>query len=191
MNGVIIHINGWPGAGKYTVGRIVARYLGARLVPNHVLCGPGFCVAEFGDPVFFEVARKVRAVVYERIAEAPPDAGFVLTSVLIDGADDAARLDAIEDIAARRQCPFLAVTLDCAVEANLQRLNTADRAARNSLTDVEMLRSLRETYELLPPRGAVPLVIDATTTTARESATTICDAAERLLTDTAAAGDQT
>ncbi len=54
-----------------------------------------------------------------------------------------------------------------------------------------MLRSLRETYELLPPRGAVPLVIDATTTTARESATTICDAAERLLTDTAAAGDQT
>lgn len=65
----------------------MARYLGARLVPNHVLCGPGFCVAEFGDPVFFEVARKVRAVVYERIAEAPPDAGFVLRSVLIDGAE--------------------------------------------------------------------------------------------------------
>jgi shikimate kinase len=32
---MIIHINGYPGVGKLTIGRIVAEQLGGRLLDNH------------------------------------------------------------------------------------------------------------------------------------------------------------
>ena len=34
---MIVHINGWPGVGKLTVAREVARRLSARLLDNHTL----------------------------------------------------------------------------------------------------------------------------------------------------------
>ena len=34
---VIIHINGWPGVGKSTIGKLLAEKIGARFIHNHVL----------------------------------------------------------------------------------------------------------------------------------------------------------
>ncbi len=34
---MIIHFNGWPGVGKYTVAKIVANRLGLRFLDNHTL----------------------------------------------------------------------------------------------------------------------------------------------------------
>jgi predicted kinase len=179
---MVIHINGWPGAGKYTVGRLVAQELGARLVANHSICAPGFCVADFGTPTFFDVVRQVRAIVFEEMEKAPPAESFVWTSVLIEGDDDAGRFDRIREIAARRGSFFLGVTLNCALEEIQKRMNTANRADRNSLTDAEMLRSLHDAYELLGPRDGAALDLDTTSLPARKNAARIVEAARRLST---------
>ena len=49
--GRIIHINGWPGTGKLTVGRLLAERLGARLVDNHTLLNPAEALFSRSDPL--------------------------------------------------------------------------------------------------------------------------------------------
>ncbi len=47
---MILQINGWPGVGKLTVGRIVAKELGGRLLDNHTIYNPAFALTEFRSP---------------------------------------------------------------------------------------------------------------------------------------------
>lgn len=180
MSGIIIHINGWPGVGKYEVGKIAAERLGARLIPNHSLNAPANCVADFGTPVFFEVARQVRALVFGQMVKAPPEEQFVLTSVLSDRDDDTARFELIRDISRQRGQLLLAVTLVCAAAENLRRLNTPSRAARRSLTDEDILQSLFRDYRLLQPRHDMVLELDTTRVKPEENAQAIIQFAERL-----------
>lgn len=46
----IIHINGWPGSGKRTIGQFVAKTLGGRLVDNHAMLNPAEALLERDDP---------------------------------------------------------------------------------------------------------------------------------------------
>jgi hypothetical protein len=48
---LILHINGWPGSGKLTIGRIVAGRLGARLLDNHTVLNPAEALFERDDPL--------------------------------------------------------------------------------------------------------------------------------------------
>src|SRR6202011_2120341 len=36
---MIVHLNGWPGAGKKTIGEALSMLLGARFIHNHLLPG--------------------------------------------------------------------------------------------------------------------------------------------------------
>jgi len=180
MTGIIVHINGWPGVGKYTVGKIVAERLGARFAPNHSLCAPANCIADFGTPIFFEMAGKVRALVFEQMIKAPLEERFIMTSVLSDGDDDAARFEKIRDIAEQRGHPLLAVSLVCDADENERRLSTPFRAARRSLTDGTILRSLFRDYQLLQPSHDPTLELDTTETSPEQNAQVIVDFVERL-----------
>lgn len=180
MSGVIIHINGWPGVGKYTVGKITAERLSARFMPNHSLCAPANCVADFGTPVFFEVARQVRALVFGQMVKAPPEQQFVLTSVLSDRDDDTARFELIRDVARQRGQLLLAVTLVCDAEENLRRLDTPFRAARRSLIDGDILQSLFRDYRLLQSPHDLVLELDTTRAKPEENAQAIVQFAKRL-----------
>ena len=180
MSGVIIHINGWPGVGKYTVGKIAAERLGARFIPNHSLCAPANCVADFGTPTFFELARQVRALVFEQMIKAPPEEQFVLTSVLSDRDDDTSRFDKIRNVAEERGQLLLAVTLICQAEENLRRLDTPFRVARRSLTDGDILKTLFRDYRLLQPRHDLIFELDTTQAKPEENAQAIIQFAKRL-----------
>lgn len=179
MRGSIIHINGWPGVGKYTIGDIAAQRLRARFIPNHSLCAPANCVADFGTPVFFDVARQIRALVFEQMVKAPPAEQFVPTSVLSDR-DDKRRFELIRDVAERRGQPLLAVTLFCDAEENLRRLDTPFRAARHSLTDGDILQTLFRDYRLLQPHHELVFELDVKRAKPEESAQAILQFAERL-----------
>lgn len=50
QSGLILHLNGWPGVGKKTVGALVAGRLGARFVHNHLLHDVSIVCAGIGDP---------------------------------------------------------------------------------------------------------------------------------------------
>jgi shikimate kinase len=47
---LIIHLNGWPGVGKFTVARLLSEQLGARLIDNHLLHDVAIQCAGFTDP---------------------------------------------------------------------------------------------------------------------------------------------
>ena len=175
---MILHINGWPGSGKYTVGRIVAERLGARFVPNHVIIGPGLAIDAFDSPAFKATVRAVRRIVFGQIVEAPAGTRFVLTNVLVEAEEDARLLRRTAELASARQVPFLAVILDCALEENVRRLDTQARAARHSLTDVAVLRELRARYSLLRPEAAHRLELDVTSIAPKAAADQIVAAVD-------------
>src|SRR5262249_61511718 len=49
-SGVIVHLNGWPGVGKQTIGRILAQRINARFIHNHLLHAVGILCAEPDEP---------------------------------------------------------------------------------------------------------------------------------------------
>jgi hypothetical protein len=77
---MLININGWPGSGKLTVARIVAQRLNARLLDNHTILNVASAVTKQGTPQFYETARAVRRIAFDRILELPAHTPVVLTT---------------------------------------------------------------------------------------------------------------
>jgi hypothetical protein len=69
---LIVHISGWPGSGKLTIGRLLVKRLGARLVDNHTLINPAECLFERGDPLYWPLRKAVRSLVFDYAAQLPP-----------------------------------------------------------------------------------------------------------------------
>jgi hypothetical protein len=64
---MIIHMNGYPGVGKLTIGRELCRILNGRLLDNHSVYNVAFALTEFRSDAFYETVRAVRAIAYDRI----------------------------------------------------------------------------------------------------------------------------
>jgi hypothetical protein len=76
--------------------------------------------------------------------------------------------------------PFLPVYLTCGLEANIKRVDNAERVASGTtkLLDQDLLRNLRERCELFRFQGYPSLMIDSTDKTALENAKKILDTVE-------------
>lgn len=181
---MIIHINGWPGVGKLTVARLVARRLGARLVDNHVILNPALAVTDHGSDAFTAITGEVRSLVLAHMAEAPPGEIFVLTDAF-----EARNPIAIETfagiaaVAGRRGAPLLSVCLDCDPDENARRLAARTRVDQRKLTDVEVLMGYRRTLDLLRPDVPHRVDLDTTRLGPEEVAERIVAAARPLLED--------
>ena len=130
---VIVHLNGWPGVGKLTVGRRLARRLDGLLLDNHAILNVPAALTVPGSPEFHETARAVRAVAFDRILALPPSTPVVLTNVVARGGTSSGFLEenwrAVLRLAARRGCGLFAVTLTCAPDEHADRIGR--RAARS------------------------------------------------------------
>jgi len=172
---MILHINGWPGVGKLTIARIVARALGARLLDNHTLMNPAEALLDRDDPRYWELRARLRQMVLEVAAQAPP-ASIVFTDGF--GENDPRDVAAFADIvrlAETRVDRLFAVVLDCSLEENARRLVESERASMRKLTKPDVLARLRVDYTLLRPAIADRLDLDVTSLSAAESATAILD----------------
>lgn len=65
------HINGWPGTGKRTIGKLVAGRIGGRLLDNHVMLNPAEALFERWDPLHAPMSDVVGEVTLVR---ADPEA---------------------------------------------------------------------------------------------------------------------
>ena len=84
---MIIHINGWPGVGKYTIGKELAKKLDARFIHNHLLHDVAFACAGHGDDDRWPLYEKVRLAAYDVLARRPASETFVMTNALCYGVD--------------------------------------------------------------------------------------------------------
>jgi len=170
---LIVHINGWPGCGKLTIARQLAKHLGARLIDNHTLINPAECLFARNDANYWPLRKAVRALAFEYAARLAPGTHLVLTDALADIASDRAVFDDCLELASQRGAKLIAVVLECEEEENLRRLRAAGRVELLKLTNGEVLRDLRAKYRLLRPTDVTCIELDVSALSAAEAAAAI------------------
>lgn len=160
---MIVHLNGWPGAGKLTVARPLARMLGARLVDNHTLHNVAASLCDRGTDAYWALYGQVRDLAYDRICALPPDAVVVMTNAFLrETPRDVDAWGRIKDLAARRRDQLVAVTLECGLEENVARVQGPGRADNRKLVDPAPLLDWRRQYSLITDDADDWIVIDNT-----------------------------
>jgi len=168
---MIIHINGYPGVGKLTVGRILAEALNAKLVDNHSIYNLAFALAEPKSEPYFAILREVRAVAMKWAGALPTETPIILTNAhFADSEWGNNNWDEVISLARVRAARLLVVVLDCDVAENDGRIASPDRALRRKLTDPTQFFAAREGRRLIDRGGDDLLRIDTTTLSAEQTA---------------------
>ena len=178
---MIIHLNGWPGVGKLTVGRIVARELGGHLVDNHTLHNVAACLCERNTAEYWQLYYQVQEIAYARMQAMPKSAVFVMTNALTRESErEVEAWNAVRQLAADRLDTLVAVTLVCSSEENAQRVRSEERANNRKLTDPEPLRAWQSELTLITEGADYSQSIDNTNLAPQEAAGMIADFVGRL-----------
>lgn len=171
---MLIHLNGQPGVGKLTVGRILAERLSGRLLDNHSVYNVAFALTEFRSPAFYDTVRAVRRIAYDRALDLPADTPLVLTNAHFDDSDWGNEAwDAAIDLARQRGSEHVVVVLTCDAEEHAKRIQGPDRASKRKPQD---FTGFRPDFQRRRPidRGADRLLhLDTTNVSAGVVASTI------------------
>ena len=168
----VIHIGGWPGAGKKTIGRIVAERLNGRLIHNHIMLDASRAIYARNTPESIAMREEVRSLVLAHARRLPEDVPIVLTDALADEPAAGPLFQPTLQLAKDRNAPLRAFVLDLTVEENQRRLSDPARSGGHKLTDVDLLKALRRRDRLFLPDDAV--VIDVTDMSVNAAADRIC-----------------
>jgi adenylate kinase family enzyme len=151
MDNVIVYLIGPPGVGKYSVGKLLAERMPAKLIDNHYWCNPIFEIVEPDGrtplpPAVWDRTSAVLTAVLETIATlAPPERNYVFTHAIWDdggNASDFAIAGQILSVAERRKARALVVRLSCGAEALSGRIADEDRVKRLKTTDASQAEHL-------------------------------------------------
>lgn len=173
----IIYLLGYPGTGKYTIGKEICR-LNPRfkLVDNHLVNNPVFSLIHIDGvtPLPYKVWENVGkiwdSVLDTLIHVSPPDFSFVLTNALFDSEGDKAWFREIENMAAARNAKFIPVLLRISVEEHQKRIGNPDRKIRMKETDPNSPRRYALLDNLYIPDHPNLLTLDVSDIPAEESA---------------------
>jgi predicted kinase len=172
---LIIHINGWPGSGKLTIAREMAREMGARLLDNHTIINPAQAMFERRDPLHYSLRKALRAAIFDHLRQMRQGATLILTDALSDDAYDSGVFDEYRALAVQRDATLVAVVLDCSPERNAERLAAAGRAERHKLTSQAVLDGLRANHRLLRAPGLPLVELDVSELSATQAARTLAE----------------
>lgn len=145
---MLIHINSWPGAGKKTIGQILAKAIGARFFHNHLLLDLVESCCERDDPGWQPLYDDVRSRAYETLAGKARGESLVLTNAMASG--EMPLWSKISDLAARRGDDLVPVVLHISPPENRRRLEDPARIGAK-LKSAAVLESLRASHALLVP----------------------------------------
>jgi gluconate kinase len=172
---MIIHLNGWPGAGKRAIGELLACKLGARFIHNHLLHDVAIVCAGFDSPDRWALYDQVRKAAYQGLRKRPTDELFVLTNALCK--TSSREVDAwghVVRLAMERNVSLLPVVLELDGSENIRRVQSAERVGKK-MSNPHALRECFAEHALQYPDVPETFVLDVTSLEADE-------AAERLLT---------
>ncbi|MDP5216581.1 hypothetical protein Q5Y75_05075 [Ruegeria sp. 2205SS24-7] len=168
----VVHIGGWPGAGKMTIGRIVAEALGGRLIHNHLMLDAARAIYARNTSESIAMREEVRGLILAHARRLPDDVPIILTDALADEPEAKTLFQPTLDLARDRKAPLRTFVLDLTFEENQRRLSDPSRTGSAKLTDTNVLRTLRDQEKLFLPEGAI--VLDVTDMTAQTAADHIC-----------------
>ncbi|KAF5658764.1 aaa atpase family [Fusarium circinatum] len=145
----IIHINGFPGQGKLTIARKLVELLkpyNGKLVHNHLLIDPVGAILPRSSPDYQPTRSAVRSVIFDALAVSRDTMGSVYVFTDFQSNDDIGRGVMAEycNMAARRGCTVLPITVTCSKEENLRRLSSSERVLHEKLTDTALVAYLRD-----------------------------------------------
>jgi len=181
MRNVFVYLIGPPGVGKYSVARVLAEQIPARLVDNHYWNNPIFEIIEpdgktpLPDSVW-GLTDAVRSAVLEAIATlAPPERSFVFTHAVADDGGhplDRRIAEQILNTARRRGADTLVVRLSCDETALALRIASPTRAARLKHRDASRAGHYTSLRPFIPLHEWV-MELDTTKLSAMEAADAI------------------
>jgi gluconate kinase len=167
---VIVHLNGWPGVGKKTIGDALSRKLGARFIHNHLLHDVAIVCAGLTSPDRWELYETVRSSAYNALVRRPDSEVFVMTNALCKSSDrERIAWRHVVDLARAREAPLIPVVLEVSIEENCRRLQSSDRAGKK-LTDPDALLGYMAIDAIQKPDVPELLVLDATALTPEQAA---------------------
>ncbi len=170
---MIIHLNGWPGAGKRTIGTILAEALNARFIHNHLLHDVGIVCAGFDSPDRWTVYENVRYAAYTALMKRPPTEVFVMTNALCKTAPrELQAWHHVVDLALSRGVPLVPVVLEVEATENIRRVQSADRVGKK-MRDAAELQGFFAADTIQYPDVPETFAIDVTRLNPIESATRI------------------
>ncbi|RDW89763.1 hypothetical protein BP6252_01795 [Coleophoma cylindrospora] len=145
----IVHINGYPGVGKLTVARQLAKLsspFDGKLVHNHLLINPADAILSRTQPGYQSLRQAIRAAVFSALVHEPAtyDSLYIFTDFQTQDEVGTSACAEYARAAAARRCTFIPVVMTCAIHENLDRLVSTERAAHSKLTDVELVTKFRE-----------------------------------------------
>jgi hypothetical protein len=175
----VLCLVGFPGVGKLTIARTLARLTEAQVVDNHWINDPILrLVAHDGStPVpeaVWPLVARVRGAVLEAIATlAPRSQSFIFTYAGTD--EDAADRKAFEDyreVASRRGARFVPVRLLCEGDELARRIQSEARHGRKLVDAEEAFRNVRS-FTVLGASTPNALTLDVTRLSAEAAAAAI------------------
>ena len=170
-----VHLNGWPGVGKFTVGRILAGRLGARLIHNHLLHDVAIACAGLDGPARWPLYEEVRRAAYGVLTDRPRTETFVMTNALCVGSErERQDWDHVVDLAIARSVPLVPVVLEASFEENARRIQSDDRKGRK-LVEPDILSDFMKADRIQKPEVSELLTLDVTRLSADQAADKICD----------------
>lgn len=173
---MLINLNGWPGVGKLTVGRILTKKLGGRLLDNHTLLNVARALAEKGSREYYDLVRSVRSVAFDRITQLPTTDPVVLTNVVARGGTSGfleENWQAVINLTKLRGCDLYSVTLTCSRQENARRILREDRSLLQKKRDPGFLANLMRERTLFDDGSTFSTSIDNTSLPPEECASRI------------------
>jgi hypothetical protein len=150
MDNVIVYLVGPPGVGKYTVGKLIAERLEAKLLDNHFWSNPILEVVEPDGSPFpagvWDRVNDVLSAVLETVALfGPAGRNYVFTHAVSDEGGhpiDWVMAGQILWVAERRRARLLVVRLACGEAQLRERIGADERRRRFKTTDAEKAPAL-------------------------------------------------
>lgn len=137
---MLIHLNGWPGVGKLTVGRLLQASIGGHLLDNHTIYNVAFKLTVFRSPEFYETVRAVRNIAFSRITQLPAGTPVIMTNGLGDSEWGKENWEEIRRLAERSGSPLFSVILTCDPQEHMQRMTSPERRYLGKVTEPDQWR---------------------------------------------------
>lgn len=186
LKNCIIYLIGYPGTGKYTVAKEIAKHASFKLVDNHLINQPVFSlIRQDGKtplpPSVWINCKSIWRIVFDTMLNiAPPENNYVLTNYLCSDESDSTWYIEVEKMAADKSALFVPVLLTCAPEEMTRRVVAPERKEQLKLTCPERLLHYVKLKPLLKISHPNLLTLDITDISPENASQAILDHARSL-----------